>query len=467
MDADTSLQGCIYGVFRYIYLITVTLPHVPNSYKINSFFYFPYRFRYHNPVSYGDFPTRKMSGMSFAYVHIITITLRILGERTMQKPFHTILPALLTLLFTIPVAAVESSITTFEEALEETGWSVYRTFSGDLVLTAPSEKRAIPITSEDIDLETLGNKLEAAGWKVQRKADGSLDLHPRETAKREEAITREEAPTPSPADKRWEQIQQQLKAAGWDASREADGSLVLIPPGETAETTTQKEKPVPSAVDEQWEQMQQQLKAAGWDASRDADGSLVLIPPGETAETTTRKEEPAPSAADKQWEQMQQQLKAAGWGASREADGSLVLIPPGESLDTAAPEEEAAAEKQNDAMESMQEKLRESGWQVTENSDGSILFYHPKQQRSEKGTIRPARGHAPPTDFDLPVTSWTQARTLTLKWLMQQSPGNLTMGKIREIYDVYLVSILSNSRSDRLRHQIAVRKSDGHIIVLN
>ncbi len=386
----------------------------------------------------------------------------------MQKPFHTILPALLTMLFSIPVAAVESSITTFEEALEETGWSVYRTFSGDLVLTTPSEKMAIPITSENIDLETLGKKLEAAGWKVQRKTDGSLDLHPRETAEREEATTREEAPTPSPADKQWEQMQQQLKAAGWDASRDADGSLVLIPPGETAETTTQKEVPVPSAADMQWEQMQQQLKAAGWDASRDADGSLVLIPPGKTAETTTQKEEPVSSAADGQWEQMQQQLKAAGWDASRDADGSLVLIPPGESVQAAAPEEESAApEKQADSMQTMQEKLRETGWQVTENSDGSILFYHPKQQRSEKDTIRPARGHAPPADFNLPVTSWAQARTLTLKWLKLKSPGNFTVGKIREIYDVYLVSILTNSRSDRLKHQIAIRKSDGHIIVLN
>ena len=195
----------------------------------------------------------------------------------------------------------------------------------------------------------------------------------------------------------------------------------------------------------------------------------MLIPPGETAETTIQKEEPVPSAADKQWEQMQQQLKAAGWDASRDADGSLVLIPPGESVVAAVPEEEAAApEKQADSMQTMQEKLRETGWQVTENSDGSILFYHPKQQRSEKGTIQPARGHAPPADFNLPVNTWSQARTLTLKWLKQQSPGNLKVGKIREIYEVYLISIISGSRPNhRLGHQIAIRRSDGHIIVLN
>ncbi len=291
----------------------------------------------------------------------------------MPKLFHTLLPGLLAITLGTTAAADDGTPATIEEALQERGWSVHRTFAGDLYLFAPSandtaaaptEKAATATSEENIDLQALGNKLEAAGWKVERKADGALELHPRETA-----------------------------------------------------------------------------------------------------ETTTRKEEPAPSPADEQWDQMQQQLKAAGWDATRETDGSLVLIPPGEPVETAASEEEAAPE-QVDSMQTMQEKLRETGWQVTENSDGSIIFYPPKHQPGEQGTIHPASGHAPPADFDLPVTTWSQARTLTLSWLRQQSPGNLTMGKIREIYDVYLVSILSNSRSDRLKHQIAIRKSDGHIIVL-
>ncbi len=297
----------------------------------------------------------------------------------MPKLFHILLPGLLASTLATTAAAGDGAPATIEEALQERGWSVHRTFAGDLYLFAPSDD-ATPASSEttatppskdpstqNIDLQTLGNKLEAAGWRVERKSDGALELHPRETT-----------------------------------------------------------------------------------------------------ETTTRKEEPAPSQADEQWEQIQQKLKAAGWDPSRDADGSLVLIPPGEPVETAAPEEGAAAsEKQADSMQTMQTKLRETGWQVTENSDGSIIFYPPKQQPGEQGTIHPASGHAPPIDFDLPVTSWSQARTLTLNWLKQQSPGNLTMGKIREIYDVYLVSILSNSRSDRLKHQIAIRKSDGHIIILS
>ncbi|MEN8214432.1 MAG: hypothetical protein ABFR19_08725 [Pseudomonadota bacterium] len=336
----------------------------------------------------------------------------------MQKLFTNILSALLALVFST-AAAIEGGSTSFEEALQETGWSVYRTFSGDLVLTTPAEKRAIPIASQDIDLETLANKLEAAGWKVQRKSDGSLDLHPRETAETEIATSREESQASLPAD-------------------------------------------------EQWAQMQQQLKAAGWDASRDADGSLVLIPPGDTAdETTIRKEAPAPSQADERWEQMQQQLNAAGWQASRDADGSLILIPPAESVETAAAEEKAAA-PQDDSMETMQQKLKATGWQVTENSDGSILLYPPEQQRSEGKTIQPCSGHAPSDDdVDLPVNTWSQARNLAKSWLKRQTPDNLKVGKIREIFEVYLVSILTGTKPYRLRHQIAIRRSDGHIIVLN
>ena len=301
----------------------------------------------------------------------------------MPKLFHIVLPGLLAITLGSTAGAGDGAPATVEEALEESGWSVHRTFAGDLFLFPPSEESAIAASTQNIstptakdpstqniDLQTLGNKLEAAGWKVERQADGSLELHPRETAKRE--------------------------------------------------------------------------------------GS------------TTQKEESAPSPTDARWDQMQQQLNAAGWKTTREADGSLLLIPPGEAVQAAAPEEQAAApEKQADSMQTMQTKLRETGWQVTENSDGSIIFYPPKQQRSEKGIIRPASGHAPPADFDLPVTSWSQARTLTLKWLEQQSPDNLTVGKIREIYDVYLVSILTNSRSDRLKHQIVIRKSDGHIIILS
>lgn len=298
----------------------------------------------------------------------------------MPKLFHTLLPGLLAIILSTTAGAGEGAPASIEEALEERGWSVHRTFAGDLYLFAPSEESAaaastektiIPTSNdpstENIDLQRLGNKLETAGWKVERKADGSLELHPRETT-----------------------------------------------------------------------------------------------------ETTTRKEEPAPSPIDEQWNQMQQQLKAAGWDATRETDGSLVLIPPGKPVQAAAPEkEEAAPEKQADSMQTMQDKLKETGWQVTENSDGSILFYPPKQQRSEKDTIQPVSGHAPPADFNLPVNSWSQARKLARSWLKQQSPGNLTVGRIREIYDVYLASILTDSRSDRLKHQIAIRKSDGHIIVLD
>lgn len=299
----------------------------------------------------------------------------------MPKLFDTILPGLLAITLSTTAGAGDDAPATIEEALEERGWSVHRTFAGDLFLFPPPEESATaastqkrtpssPTSTHSIDLHALGNKLEAAGWKIERKADGNLELYPREAAKKEA--------------------------------------------------------------------------------------------------TTTRKEKPAPSPADKRWDQMQQQLNAAGWKVSREDDGSMVLIPPGELVQAAAPEEKAAPEKQADSMQTMQEKLREGGWQVTENSDGSILFYPPKQQPGEKGTIRPARGFAPPADFKLPVSSWSQARALTLKWLKQQSPGNLKVGKIREIYEVYLVSIISGARPNhRLGHQIAIRRSDGHIIILS
>ena len=71
---------------------------------------------------------------------------------------------------------------TIEEALQERGWTVTRTFAGDLYLFAPSENGAATAeitpaptakesSAEEIDLQTLGKKLEAAGWKVERKSE--------------------------------------------------------------------------------------------------------------------------------------------------------------------------------------------------------------------------------------------------------------------------------------------------------
>ncbi|MEA3303611.1 MAG: hypothetical protein U9Q75_10100, partial [Pseudomonadota bacterium] len=296
----------------------------------------------------------------------------------MPKLFHVIFPGLLAITLGATAGADNAAPASIEEALEERGWSVHRTFAGDLYLFAPAEESttaessqesvtpsATDAATESIDLQTLGNKLEASGWKVDRKSDGSLKLHPRET---------------------------------------------------------------------------------------------VDVP--------AQEEKPAPSPADEQWDQMQQQLNAAGWDATRESDGSLVLIPPDEEPQTAAPvEEKATAEQQADSMQTMQEKLTESGWQVMENSDGSIIFYPPKQQHSDETTIQPAHGYAPPADFSLPVTSWSQTLSLTQNWLKQQS-GEYSVGKIREIYEIYLVSIITSSKPHRLKHQIAIRKSDGHIIVL-
>lgn len=297
----------------------------------------------------------------------------------MPKMRESLFPVVLaTALCGTTVAAEEGRIT-IEEALEERGWSVQLTADGDLQLSVPTQEMASPALTEpetppaptqDNHLQALGTQLEASGWKVLRKADGSLSLHPPETAKAEIATTPDQAPAESPS--------------------------------------------------------------------------------------------------DAQWKQMQQQLEAAGWGASREADGTLVLIPPEEPLKETSPVEEASAPEQQDySMGTIQEKLKESGWQVTQHNDGSILLYPPDLRESEELSIQPCRGHAPPDGFNLPANSWSRARKLAMEWLKEQTPGKLKVGKIREIFDVFLVSIVTASRPHRLRHQIVVRKRDGRIIVLN
>lgn len=246
-------------------------------------------------------------------------------------------------------------------------------------------------------------------------------------------------------------LEQALKETGWSVERTADGDLLLIAPAQgKPETGTEIDL----------ESLRSKLEASGWKVVRQADGSLVLYPRRELVTTDSAKGASS-KLPDNQWEQLQEELQAAGWNSTRDSDGSLILIPPGST-----PETSTSVEKQSKPMAGMQRKLREAGWRVSENSDGSILLYPPEQPRGV-ATLKPCPGVTPSIEIDLPVNSWGEVNTLAEAWLKQQSLTDVTVGRVRNILKIYLVSIVSHSKPHKLLHQIAIRKSDGHIIVLH
>jgi hypothetical protein len=160
-----------------------------------------------------------------------------------------------------------------EAALKRHGWHVERDSDGGILLYLPSPEPAAEPTDpppaeareriepsgdwvEARDLDGLQRALEAQGWRVQRSAEGDLLVFPVDPGVKENgapqapardherppSATVDESSTP-PAIREtgtvlelidatdFDALQAAAADRGWGHRREADGSLVLLPPG--------------------------------------------------------------------------------------------------------------------------------------------------------------------------------------------------------------------------------------------
>ena len=83
------------------------------------------------------------------------------------------------------------------------------------------------------------------------------------------------------------------------------------------------------------------------------------------------------------------------------------------------------------------------------------------------GKPSPVVGTPPQLEIALPVNSWQEAYDISSAWLASQSEFDATVGRIRKILRVYVVSIVTAEEPYTLLQQIAIRTSDGAVIVLN
>jgi len=193
--------------------------------------------------------------------------------------------------------------------------------------------------------------------------------------------------------------------------------------------------------------LEQALRNSGWSVQREEDGSLILMPQGS----------PEIEKTQDQWQKMQSDLQATGWSVDREADGTLILIPPVQAT--------AASPEVEDPMQDIKQKLRETGWTVSTSADGSMLLYPPGTPVSSKPA--PVAGSPSSAQITLPVDSWREAYDISRDWLASQPEYGATVGKIRKINRIYLVSIVAENAPHGLLQQIAIRAGDASVIVLN
>ena len=254
-------------------------------------------------------------------------------------------------------------------------------------------------------------------------------------------------------------LEQALRATGWSVERKQNGDLILVPP--SAENTG-SDSPITDDDNLDLESMSRQLEGSGWNVTRETDGSLILLPGTAVTDRAASAGQSQTTADKDHWPELRSMLEAAGWKAERTSDGSIVLTTPEK---TAAPA--THVESTNVALDpAMVRELHTAGWKVSEHDDGTVLL-HPPGRRIETGTPDSIWDAAAETEINLPVDTWKKAHELATSWLTHRSDNELLVGKIRKVLHVYIVSIVGSESPHRLRHQIAIRRDDGRVIVLH
>jgi hypothetical protein len=115
--------------------------------------------------------------------------------------------------------------------------------------------------------------------------------------------------------------------------------------------------------------------------------------------------------------------------------------------------------------------LAARGWRTRRDADGSLLLFPLARAPESTSSLSPVGGVVTDAvrdgDVTLPIDSWSEAKTVTLSWLDSLGDSTLTLGRIRGIFRVYLVSIVDAEPPHSLRHQIAISVEEGRVILLN
>lgn len=221
------------------------------------------------------------------------------------------------------------------------------------------------------------------------------------------------------------------------------------------------------------------LRESGWEVKRLADGSIELRreplvsgarePDEVTDVTVPERKESDPEAV------IWHRLRDSGWRVEKGPDGSTFLYPPVPESETKPdPEERRSGGAPNaSTIKGLDARLAERGWRVARTADGSLLLY-PKAVESPAApvsSIQSCRGVLPPimsaSKIALPVDRWGQAKEIAESWLSSVGSQALTVGRVRRILRIYVVSIVDSNPPHRLRHQIAINAADGRVVVLN
>ncbi len=228
-------------------------------------------------------------------------------------------------------------------------------------------------------------------------------------------------------------------------------------------------KMIPANYD--MKELAEKLEKRGWDIQHKKDGSLILVP-------KTTPDNQTHASTKSQWQQLQEKFQNSGWTATIDQDGSMHLTPPDKVItfkqednnQTGNNKTQTLKNSSNLSFKKMQNKLQANGWVVRKNSDGSVLLYPPELSAQKKTALEKViscPGIKISNKVPLPINSWQKAHDIAQSWLNHESISDMSVGKIRKIFNVYIISIVADKAPFNLKYQIAIKNSNGAVIVLN
>jgi hypothetical protein len=214
------------------------------------------------------------------------------------------------------------------------------------------------------------------------------------------------------------------------------------------------------------ESLRQALEAQGWQPEQAEDGSVIYRQP-----STSNQHEPVqPAMQTLRGKALQDNLHERGWQLQWNPGGSLILRPQGQVGKTLEQAKPAAV---GEPLDRLPDQPGFEYWRIKKQADGSWTFQPltqaPTASDSTSGTTTLGRcegievKHAA---VSLPVDTWGEAQTLAQAWLHDAGMQGLLLGKIRRVLGIYLISLVEDSTPHSLKHQLAIRASDGRVILL-
>ncbi len=247
------------------------------------------------------------------------------------------------------------------------------------------------------------------------------------------------------------------------------------------------------------EALKDALESRGWRVEKDAGGDL-LVYPATAAEasatataTATSKKPDADNTTDlvvdvDQLGELEAMAKQRGWKVERNAAGDLLLYPStfvgGDASQKTEPAKKSefttpTADTTIDAtaLDHLEQTLGKKGWQVERNADGDLLLYpaaadeqRPPGQHltvhvtAFKQCVDDTSETIHLANISLPIGSESDAKAIANAWLTVFGKGGDSIGKIRRVNMLYIVSVVSSKQPHTLLRQLVIDQRTGNVI---